>query len=211
MKNRLANKLIAAINIKDAELILQKYDEICEYSMSTFRNADDMGFDEIVDFCEVTIACVKYKAFNNMNDSATEEGKNTYDMLVELVNSGSFTADEIKTMVDLEGQLHEIYSPLQKQKNLVVPRYDTACTLCKKKSANKTGSHMVPNFLTAPTFSFDGKGKRFREALNHDFMNKLERNCSFYGCDVPPERFAQGQGKTEVTEDDIENNINQII
>ena len=69
---------------------------------------------------------------------------------------------------------------------------------------------MVPNFLAHPTFSWDGKGKRFHEALNHDFLNASERNCQFYGREVPDWRFAQGEGKKEVTEEDIEKNVNQL-
>ena len=60
---------------------------------------------------------------------------------------------------------------------------------------------MVPNFLAHPSFSWDGKGKRFHEALNHDFLNASEMNCTFYGRDVPDWRFAKGEGKEEVTEE----------
>lgn len=69
---------------------------------------------------------------------------------------------------------------------------------------------MVPNFLAHPTFSWDGKGKRFREALNHDFINALKKNCQFYGREVPEWRFAKGEGKEQITEDDIKKNINQL-
>lgn len=41
-------------------------------------------------------------------------------------------------------------------------------------------------------------------------MNKAEKNCTFYGQQVPAWRWAQGEGKTEVTEEDIDNNVNQI-
>lgn len=78
-------------------------------------------------------------------------------MLVSLVNLGEYTQEERNKLVDLEGEIQKIIKPLKKQKNLVVPREDTSCVLCKKRPANNTGAHMVPNFLTAPTFSWNGK------------------------------------------------------
>lgn len=54
---------------------------------------------------------------------------------------------------------------------------------------------MVPNFLAHPTFSWDGKGNRGREALNHDFLNIPEKNCQFYGNEVSAWQFAMGGGK----------------
>lgn len=51
---------------------------------------------------------------------------------------------------------------------------------------------MVPNFLAHPTFSWDGKGNRGREALNHDFLNIPEKNCQFYGNEVSAWQFATG-------------------
>lgn len=39
--------------------------------------------------------------------------------------------------------------------------------------------------------------------MNHDFINALEKNCQFYGREVPEWRFAKGEGKEQITEDDI--------
>ena len=69
---------------------------------------------------------------------------------------------------------------------------------------------MVPNFLAHPTFSWDGKGKRFHEALDHHFLNHGEMNCQFYGREVPEWRFAKGMGKEEITDEDIEKNVNPL-
>lgn len=35
-------------------------------------------------------------------------------------------------------------------------------------------------------------------------------NCQFYGREVPELRFAQGEGKTEVSDEDLAKNINQL-
>ena len=67
-----------------------------------------------------------------MNDSAQKEGEKTFDMLVSLVNLGEYTQEERNKLVDLEGEIQKIIKPLKKQKNLVVPREDTSCVLCKK-------------------------------------------------------------------------------
>ena len=69
---------------------------------------------------------------------------------------------------------------------------------------------MVPNFLSHPTLSWDGKGKRLHEALNHDYLNAPEMNSQSYGREVPELRFVQGEGKTEVSDEDLAKNINQL-
>jgi hypothetical protein len=210
MENKLANELVDAVNAKNPELMLEKYNVVAKALTKLDKQSEDYGFESAVNYSELAIASLKYKAFNNMNDSAQKEGEKTFEMLVSLVNLGEYTQEERNKLVDLEGEIQKIIKPLKKQKNLVVPREDTSCVLCKKRPANNTGAHMVPNFLTAPTFSWNGKGKRFNEALNHDFLNKAEKNCTFYGQQVPAWRWAQGEGKTEVTEEDIDNNVNQI-
>lgn len=49
--------------------------------------------------------------------------------------------------------------------NLEIPRLDSLCALCRDKEADETGSHMVPNLLTAVAFTFDGKVRRDREIV----------------------------------------------
>ena len=58
---------------------------------------------------------------------------------------------------------------------LKIPRYDDKCALCRVAKADKTGSHLAPNFLVHGAFSFDGKGGRFREIVTRDNLNTQSR------------------------------------
>ena len=45
---------------------------------------------------------------------------------------------------------------------------DEICFLCEEKEATKTNSHIVPSFLGARVFSYDGSGKRGKDIANKD-------------------------------------------
>lgn len=207
--NRLTLNLAEAITEKDAVRMARLYDELSDTICEAFA-PEDYSFECLKTFCEATIVCLRYKAFNNINGSAIEEGKKTLSMLDTLLSIREYTKTQNEVLKQLRSQIKSIIDPLKPHKNMVVPRLDYRCTLCRIRPANKTGSHMVPNFLAHPTFSWDGKGKRGHEALNHDYLNEMNSNSQFYGSDVPEWRFAQGAGKTEVSDEDIEKNINQL-
>lgn len=207
--NRLMQDLSDSMVAKDAVQMARLYEEFSIAFMKTFKE-DDYSYECIVTFCKSTIVCLRYKAYNNMCGSAIEEGEKTLSMINNLLSYGQYTKEQNEEFKRIRDQIKTIISPLKPHKNVVVNRLDCRCTLCRIRTANKTGSHMVPNFLTHPTFSWDGKGKRDHEALNHDFLNKMTDNCQYYGSGVPEWRFAQGAGKQNVTEEDVKNNINQL-
>lgn len=202
-------ELQSAIDAKDAELMARLYDDLSEVYMDVFA-AEDYSFECLREYCKSTIVCLKFKAFNNMSGSALEDGKKTIEMIDSLISLSYYLTEENDELKEFKKQIERILAPLKPHMNLVVSRLDCRCTLCRIRPANKTGSHMVPNFLSHPTFSWDGQGKRFHEALNHDFLNASEMNCQFYGREVPAWRFAQGEGKTEVSDEDLAKNINQL-
>ena len=209
---RLCKELQDAIVAKDAELMARLYDELSEVYMKVFA-AEDYSFECLKEYCLSTIVCLQFKAYNNMFGPTIEEGNNTIGMIDSLISLSDYSKDEKDELRLFKAQIKSIITPLKPHKNLVVPRLDCRCTLCRIRPANKTGSHMVPNFLAHPTFSWDGKGNRGREALNHDFLNTPEKNCQFYGNEVPAWRFAMGEGKKDaedLTDEDIEKNINQV-
>lgn len=205
----LSKELEDAILEKDQKRSFQTYEELSPVFVETF-DKDDFSFDCIKAYSISTIACLKYKVFNNMSHSALEEGEKTMQMLDYVDKLSDFGIEEKDILKKLHSDIEIILHSIKPSRNMYIRRYDTNCTLCRIRPANKTGSHMVPNFLAHPTFSWDGRGKRFHEALNHVFLNAPELNSTFYGCEVPEERFAKGQGKTEVTDEDIENNINRL-
>ncbi len=207
--NRLTQDLTEAIAEKDAVRMARLYDELSVAICETFA-PEDYSFECLKTYCVATIVCLRYRAYNNINGAAIDEGKKTLSMIDTVLSIGEYSKAQNEELKQLRTQIKSIIDPLKPHKNMIVPRKDYRCTLCRVRPANKTGSHMVPNFLAHPTFSWDGKGKRGHEALNHDYLNEMDSNCQFYGSDVPEWRFAQGEGKTEVSDEDIEKNINQL-
>lgn len=206
----LAKELIASVEARDGLLMQQKIDALELAYKEEFRDSL-YCYEAIFTFVLMNLASAKYFAHNNMFALAHERYEEVSTRMGGLMNSKSYSDEQKLEVNDLFGELEKIHkSTPERHQNLVVGRNDTRCCLCRVMPANKTGSHMVPNFLAHPTFSWDGKGKRFHEALNHDFINAQDRNCQFYGREVPDWRFALGEGKKDVTEEDIKKNVNQL-
>lgn len=206
----LAKELIASVEARDGLLMQQKIDALELAYKEEFRDSL-YCYEAIFTFVLMNLASAKYFAHNNMFALAHARYEEVSTRMGDFMNSKSYSDEQKSEVNDLFGELEKIHkSTPERHQNLVVGRNDTRCCLCRVMPANKTGSHMVPNFLEHPTFSWDGKGKRFHEALNHDFINAQERNCQFYGREVPDWRFALGEGKKDVTEEDIKQNVNQL-
>lgn len=91
---------------------------------------------------------------------------------------------------------------------LEIPRYDCNCALCRKVEADKTGSHLAPNFLIHGTFSFDGKGPRDREIARRTHLNFIEE-WNYYGSSVSPEAIQADMGR-ELSDEELEKNRNLL-
>jgi len=206
----LSNELIAGVEARNSLLMQQKIDALEIAYKEEFGNSLD-NYEAIIAFVLMNLSSAKYFAHNNMF-SLMHARYNEVAMRMEgFLKSKTYNDEQKLTVEKLFNELEKIHiATPQRHQNLVVGRNDTRCCLCRVMPANKTGSHMVPNFLAHPTFSWDGKGKRFHEALNHDFLNAAEKNCRFYGREVPDWRFAKGEGKVIVTDEDIQKNINQL-
>lgn len=206
----LSNELIAAVESRNGILMQQKIDALETAYRKEF--GDTLSDNESVRaFMLMNLASARYFAYNNMFGLVHARYKEVADRIGGFWESEDYSDAQKEDVKNLFTELETLHKAVpERHQNLVVGRNDTRCCLCRVMPANKTGSHMVPNFLAHPTFSWDGKGKRFHEALNHDFLNAAERNCQFYGRDVPAWRFAKGEGKEEVTEADIEKNVNQL-
>lgn len=206
----IANSLIEAVDVRDNVSMQERVDELEQAYKAEFGEKLD-GYNALYAFALMNLASVRYFSFNNMFKMAHSRYEEVAHRMYGLRYSGKFSEEQKAEIERIFSELEKIHKATpDRHMNLVVSRCDTRCCLCRTLPANKTGSHMVPNFLAHPSFSWDGKGKRFREALNHDFLNAGERNCQFYGRDVPGWRFAQGEGKEEVTDEDIEKNVNQL-
>lgn len=206
----LSDELISAVNARDALTMQQKIDELEAAYKKCFGNRLDC-FEAFHAFVKMQLAAMRYFAHNNMFEYVHSRYKEVAERMEGFLDAERFNKEQKETVNALFSEMETIHNATPEcHQNMVNKRFDTRCCLCRKLPANKTGSHMVPNFLAHPTFSWDGKGKRFREALNHDFINAPEKNCQFYGREVPEWRFAKGEGKEQITEDDIKNNINQL-
>lgn len=208
--NNISAGLIEAVNTHDALLMQQQIDELERAYKEEYGDRVD-GYDSWYAFVMMNLASMRYFAHNNMYGLVHARYDDVASRIEGFRKSSDYTFDQKYEIDKLFTEIVNINKATpEAHQNLVVGRNDTRCTLCRQMPANKTGSHMVPNFLAHPSFSWDGKGKRFHEALNHDFLNASDRNCQFYGREVPEWRFAQGEGKDEVTDEDLAKNINQL-
>ena len=168
------------------------------------------SFEAFYAYIQMMYAETRYLAYNNFYEYAQNNCKEVRERYESCCKYSGFSKQQLNEIGETVKKMDEIGRSLPiKHKNLTIPRHDTLCCLCREKPANNTGAHMVPNFLTHPTFSFDGRGKRSREALDHSFLNELERFCSYYGSEVPPERMELALGH-KITDEDIEDNTNQL-
>ena len=207
----LANELIASVETRDSLSMQQKMDALELAYKEEF--GDSLGsFDAFRAFVKMNLASARYFAHNNMFSLVHARYNDVQERMEGFLKYSPYNKEQKAEVKSIFEELEKVHNATpEKHQNMVVGRYDTRCCLCRILPANKTGSHMVPNFLAHPTFAWDGKGKRDHEALNHHFLNSAEWNCTFYGREVPDWRFAKGEGKDEVSEEDIEKNINQLM
>lgn len=92
---------------------------------------------------------------------------------------------------------------------LKIDRYDDRCSLCRNALADKTGSHLAPNFMIHGMFSFDGKGRRNREIAMRDGLNWGERMI-YYGSEVSPEAINADHGG-DLTDEELDENVNNLV
>lgn len=206
----LSNELVAAVEARNELVMQQKMDALEVAYGDEFGDSLD-GYEAVRAYMVMNLSSVRYFSHNNMFRLVHERYKDVSGRLPGFLKCRKYSEAEKDEVKRLFAELKSLDNAVpERHQNMVVNRNDTRCCLCRVMPANKTGSHMVPNFLAHPTFSWDGKGKRFHEALNHCFLNDGKSFCTYYGREVPDWRFAKGEGKEEVTEADIEKNINQL-
>lgn len=206
----LARGLIVSVEARDG-LLMQKRIDALELAYKEEFGDSLYCYEAMFAYVLMNLASAKYFSHNNMYAQVHARYDEVSKRMGGFMRLKKYNDEQKSELNGLFGELERIHkSTHERHQNLVVARNDTRCCLCRVMPANKTGSHMVPNFLAHPAFSWDGKGKRFHEALNHDFINDMEKNCQFYGREVPDWRFALGEGKKEVTDEDINKNVNQL-
>lgn len=79
------------------------------------------------------------------------------------------------------------------------------CMLCRKSPADKTGSHMVPHFLIAKVFSYDGSTNRDKVMVNVDNLAE-GYNEHYFGAQVYGDAISEVLGR-ELTDEEVEEEI----
>lgn len=74
------------------------------------------------------------------------------------------------------------------------------CALCKKEEATKTNSHIVPSFLGARVFSYDGSGKRGKEVAFTLTASKQKVHTG----DLPSTKYEELFDEKSLTDERIE-------
>lgn len=80
------------------------------------------------------------------------------------------------------------------------PTNKNICCLCQRNEATKTNSHIVPSFLGARVFSYDGSGKRGKEVA---FTLTASRQNVHTG-DLPSTKFEELFDEKSLTDERIE-------
>lgn len=82
---------------------------------------------------------------------------------------------------------------------------ECVCALCRKKPANKTGSHMVPHFLIAKVFTYDGSNNRDKVMVNVDNLSEGYKE-HYFGAQVYGDTISEVLGR-ELTDEEVEEEI----
>ena len=205
----LSQNLLDSVADRNAELMAARFDELNDAYRTEFGGQLD-DFDSVHVFFEMMYAATVYLSFNNFYAAAMSNCDDAAARFQSICDAKAFSDDEMSVLAQLSGKLQLIRNSLpERHKNTVIPRQDTRCCLCRVRPANKTGSHMVPNFLAHPSFSFDSQGNRGREAMDSHYINGLNYSSSYYGPEVSTEYIAKMLGH-DMTDDDIVNNINRL-
>lgn len=81
------------------------------------------------------------------------------------------------------------------------------CMLCRKKMADKTGSHMVPHFLIAKVFSYDGSTHRDKVMVQVDNLSEGNQG-HYFGAQVYGDTISEIIGR-ELTDEEVDNEIHK--
>lgn len=79
------------------------------------------------------------------------------------------------------------------------------CMLCRKKPADKSGSHMVPHFLIAKVFSYDGSSHRDKVMVDVDHLSEGYKE-HYFGAQVYGDTISEVMGR-ELTDEEVDTEI----
>lgn len=151
----IANNLIQAVAAKDS-LLMQEHVDVLNKAYETEFGDEIESYDALHAFVLMNLASARYFSFNNMYNKVHERYEEIASRMEGIRTCGKFSENQIAEIDRLFVELEKIHKETpERHQNLVIERMDTRCSLCRTLPANKTGAHMVPNFLAHPTFSWD--------------------------------------------------------
>lgn len=185
-----------------------KFEELDARYNEEFGDSLD-SYDKVLAYFTVQRAIVSFLVRFNFKKLSYERYQEVKTKFEGFSQSDVYSQEQKDAISSIFKGIRVVSADVLKNPNMFDKRLDCRCQLCRKYPADKTGSHMVPNFLAHPSFSFDGKGKRERESLNFYSLCTPERNASFYGAEVPVERIIDAEGH-EFTDEDLARNVDLL-
>lgn len=165
-------------------------------------------FDSLNAYLRMVKASVRFFSFYNFRERV-----HYFFEQATAIGDGSvvvgLSAEEREQVKELLSAINQIAKSTKHPTSMVINRLDCRCALCRERIANNLGSHLWPNFIAHPTFSYDQTGKRDHEALDHVCINNPWWNGSYYGRDVPDERIKKTHGDS-MTEEEVKANLNRL-
>ena len=206
-----------ALKSGDRDLAEQKVWELCEVFERDYQVASAEEYTP-------EIALLQYQCMDVMFDLHLMRG-NPMDLAIRLGNvmkklkddvehCKNWSENDIKPIVDLVlgmyGKLTDFNTKgMHGERTLKVRDASCLCELCKKNLADKTGSHMVPHFLIARVFSYDGSADRDKVVV--EVANLANgKNDRYFGHNVYDDTVNELLGRSftdeEVEEESIKSN-----
>lgn len=202
-----SEELELAMNARDDSRASLAIEQL-EYSYkSEFEPQDD--YESLFVYLTMIKASVRFFSFYNFRERVHYLCNQALE-IGEGCDYISMSQEEHKKIEDLLQAIQQIKKNTKRSTSLVINRPDCQCALCRARIANDIGSHMWPNFIAHPTFSYDQKGKRDHEALDHLCINNPTWNGSYYGRDVPDDRIKKTHGDS-MTDEEAEENVNRLV
>lgn len=206
---QLSEALVQSVKKGDAHQMIQDIEALERAYQSEFGNIID-SFEAFYAYCKMRCSAALFFAHNNFYNKVHENFHDVIERYDACLQENRYSNQQYEKLKEIIDDLRKINTGVRNaNRNKTVNRLDARCRLCRELPANNIGSHMVPNFLAHPSFSWNEKGKRDREVADLFCINNSTQPQTYYGSEVPLERIKQAIGH-EPTDEDIERNINFI-
>lgn len=184
----------------DEKRISEEFDKLFELEKSTFGGEYRSPEDVVVMFDLYKIMAENHIRLGNMLE-LTVYGVQWADIFRDFMENAPFSEAEKRPVKEAYFRLHNLLrnymsrvSRGKEEVNAEIERHNMPnvrpqgcrCMLCRKNVADKTGSHMVPEFLLEKVFNYQSRKGRGYEAVERFTLDASER-YEYFGPGVSPE------------------------